>query len=57
MEAQTLVELMKWESEPLAESLLTAALSSEKVGTLRETPLNVPLTWQCHTQGIERESV
>ena len=40
MEAQTLAELMNWEAEPLAEPLLTAALSSEEVGALRETPLS-----------------
>ena len=40
MEAQTLAELMNWEAEPLTEPLLTAALSSEKMRTLRETPLS-----------------
>ena len=54
IEAQTQAELMKWEAEPLAEPLLTAALSSDEVGALRETLLSVPLTCQCHTQGIER---
>ena len=39
-EAQTLVELINWETEPLTEPLLTTALSSEEVGSLLETPLS-----------------
>ena len=54
MGAQTLAELMNREAEPLTEPLLTAALSLEKAGALLETPLSVPLTWQCYTHNHKK---
>ena len=52
--AQSLAGLIDWDSEPLTEPLMTASLRTDEVEDCRITPLSVPATWQCHSQGIER---
>jgi len=51
-DAQSLVEIISWESE-VFEPPLTAALSPEEISHFQEKPMEVPDLF-CHTQPIER---
>ena len=53
-QAQKLTELIDWNTVKLTEPLLTATMTSDQVLGLLETPLEVPSTWQCHSQSMER---
>ena len=53
-QAKVLTELIDWDTVPLTEPLITATLTSEQVISCLDTPLEVPSTWQCHSQSMER---
>ena len=53
-QAQKLTELIDWNTVKLTEPLLTATMTSDQVLGLMESPLEVPSTWQCHSQSMER---
>ena len=53
-EAEKLTELINWDTVKLSEPLITATMSSDELLGLLETPLEVPSTWQCHSQSMER---
>ena len=53
-QAQKLTELIDWNTVKLTEPLLTATLTSDQLLGLLESPLEVPSTWQCHSQSMER---
>ena len=52
--AQSLSQLIDWETVPLTEPLLTASLTSEQLTSFLDSPLEVPPTWQCRAQSMER---
>ena len=52
--AEKLTQLIDWDTVKLSEPLLTATLTSEELLGFLENPLEVPTTWQCHSQSMER---
>ena len=49
-----MTQLIDWDTVKLSEPLLTATLTSEELLGFLENPLEVPTTWQCHSQSMER---
>ena len=50
----SLQTLIDWDNVQLSEPLLTATMSTEEVIACLDSPLQVPSTWQCHSQAMER---
>ena len=53
-DASSLETLIDWNTEKLSEPLLTATMSTAEVISCLDSPLQVPSTWQCHSQAMER---
>ena len=53
-DASSLQTLIDWDTVKLSEPLLTATMSTDEVIACLDSPLQVPSTWQCHSQAMER---
>ena len=53
-DASSLQTLIDWNTVKLSEPLLTATMSTDEVISCLDSPLQVPSTWSCHSQAMER---
>ena len=53
-DASSLQTLIDWDTVKLSEPLLTATMSTDEVISCLDSPLQVPSTWSCHSQAMER---
>ena len=53
-DATSLQTLINWETVKLSEPLLTATMTMDQVISCLDSPLQVPSTWSCHSQAMER---